>query len=191
MGRIDQGREARGERREPDGGSTELANVEWGELIILVAVVVFPLAISGRASAAELQWRRGRTPAASAVAESNLKFHRDSAVRLATADGALGDSYSGSGPGLSSPALSPGQATLRSIIVNREDASETVRSAQLPQPTGTTAPAGGAAAQGGTDLSPQSSPGRYGQPPEAPRGAATPDLGRQPGASRWSFRIRI
>ena len=86
-------------------------------------------------AAAELQWQRGRTPRSQSAAHGNARFqrHRDAAVRtVAFEDEAV------SGPRLTSG--SEGRATFRSIVVNRDDQPDTVRSAQLPGTSRSNAP---------------------------------------------------
>jgi hypothetical protein len=69
-------------------------------------------------AAAELQWRRGRVPGHTAAQTQ----HQDASVRQVAYD--------------NSQAAEPiGQATLRSVIVDRGDQPDAIRSAQLPSAT--------------------------------------------------------
>jgi hypothetical protein len=143
------------------------------------------LLIAQFAGAADLQWRRGKTPTANTVAETNSKFRRDPAVRPASSDGALGDSYSESGPGLSSATAGQGQATLRSVIVNRENASDAMRSAQLPPTSTQTVPntgASGVPTQPDRDNALERLQMGFDRQPEPDRAVRPFEPGRQPAA---------
>jgi hypothetical protein len=111
-------------------------------------------------SAAELQWRRGRPPEAGKVAEANSQFRRDTAVRPAT-----WDASANGGPGLSS--ASDGHATLRSVVVNRNDGDDSMRSAQLSQSTS------GVSGQGTTGTG-TTGPSTSGPTTTSPRSNITP-----------------
>jgi hypothetical protein len=80
--------------------------------------------IANSALAADLQWRRGRTPALDATAKADSTYRRDSAVRQAGFDE-------------SASPFGSGQATLRSVVVQRdEQRGATLRSAQVQPPIG-------------------------------------------------------
>jgi hypothetical protein len=79
-----------------------------------------------------------------------------------------------------------GQATLKSVIVNRGPESDSMRSAQLPQQPGA-GEAGANSSGAGAAAQPEGSPllrslqQQFGAPPEGQGGFRTPDTGRQPG----------
>jgi hypothetical protein len=90
--------------------------------------------VSQRGDAADLQWRRGRTPAIEAAVKSESSRRHDSAVRQA---------------GFDEPAspFGSGQATLRSVVVQRdEQRGAALRSAQVQPPVGGQDPLSGAGA---------------------------------------------
>jgi hypothetical protein len=83
------------------------------------------------AAASELSWRTGRSPTAKPVAKSTdqrfvaprpAAYRSHSTVRLAQ--------FEAPGPHFTSSSDSP--SPLRSVVVDREDASESMRSAQVP-----------------------------------------------------------
>ena len=90
--------------------------------LALVAMAATALVFMGdNAAAKELQWRRGRAPAAKVTVS---KPRRDPAVRPAA--------FEDDGNSLQLSDVSAGKATLRSIVVNRDEQFDTIRSAQLP-----------------------------------------------------------
>lgn len=179
MGRIDEG--LRVESRGLRVGTRPHAAILRSSCGLQFAFCILQfLLIVSAVNAGDLQWRRGLTPAASSVAQANTKFRRDPSVRQA----AWGETTD-RGPGLSSAAADQGQgqATLRSVIVSREDVSDAMRSAQLPPSRSETAPGvGGATAPPGRDELLESLQRPFDTQTDAQRGFRTPDVGAQPGA---------
>jgi hypothetical protein len=160
---------------------SEIRNLAVAALasILFASVPSIPCSV-----AAELQWRPGRTPAASRASESSAKSWQEPGTRSSVPpkmrDGAVRQAAwqdpAGEGPGLGSPAS--GQATLRSLVVRRNDVDEPLRSAQLSQPDNAAAAATEQAASGQQMQTGTDSPTRSGSQPDSLPRFQTPQFDR-------------
>jgi hypothetical protein len=104
-----------------------------GRLLTRAFVAVMLCIACAAPASAELQWQKGKSPKSLSASKHKASFqrHRDSAVRPAAFE-----EESATGPRLTS--ADEGRATFRSVVVHQADESDEVRSAQLPDTSGTT-----------------------------------------------------
>jgi hypothetical protein len=118
----------RGPRVEGRGPSALWRRRKWISVCLLQLAVcsVHSSFLTTVATAADLQWRRGRTPAAEA-AQTETRIESNRVRQLAWEDTSTIES---------GPQFDGGQPQLRSVIVNRDDDFSAFRSAQLEPPAG-------------------------------------------------------